>query len=106
MAKIIVAILLAAFSIVPVSTADLPIVTHEYLPGKLTLFYDEGDARGYCPQDKIAWLNLQSLVYHLPNCGPFFERKTANGAYVCKNEVDRWPGTKPNQTFISRPECS
>lgn len=106
MAKFIFASQLTLLFVCFVSAADLPIVTHEDLPGRLTLFYDDADARAYCPQDKIAWLDLQRLVYHLPNCGPFFERKTANGAYVCKYEVGRWPGTKPNQAFINRPECS
>jgi hypothetical protein len=105
MARLILASILTLLSFCFASAADLPIVTHEDLPGRLTLFYDEADAREYCPQDKLAWLNLPSLVYHLANCGQFFERKTANGAYVCKNEVDRWPGTRPNQTFINRPEC-
>jgi hypothetical protein len=70
----------------------------------LTLFTMEQGARDQCPNDKIAWLIHKTKTYHLEKCGdPLFHNHVkANGAYVCRNEVEKWPGVHLDR---HRPAC-
>jgi len=51
----------------------------------LEQFTSEVQAQEHCPQDKVVWLNLPTMIWHYK--GQRWYGNTKHGAYVCEREA-------------------
>jgi hypothetical protein len=77
---------LSLLTVGPLAYADNP-------PPQPARFPTEQQAKSYCPDDTIVWLNNKTGIYHYQGAKYYGSGKV--GAYVCQREADR-AGDRPS----------